>query len=430
MMKGPDALVINGEYLHMRCCAHILNLIVRDDLSKAKTSILSIRNAIKYVRSSRDRLKSFFLRVETGNVSRGSLCLDVATRWNSTYLMLAATIKFRVAFEKMLAEDNLYNEYFMETEENAEENSEGDTGENGRKCVGPPTFADWEQVQRLVKFLKIFFNCTLSFSATKTVTSPVCYNELVIIKRNLINLSINGDLLLNTEAMIMRAKFEKYWDGLNNMNLLLYGKDNVESTHLRSSIKSVMKLMYGEYVVKLSGHEPGNSTNGGTITEPGLTTNDLFDLSDDGCYERMDMLYSEMVAETSNEECSSELDIYLLERPVIRTPAVLGMDFDILSWCRRNSSKFPVLSEVARDVLAIQVSSVASESAFSTSGQILDPYRSSMSPHMVETLVCNQQWLRNTISAEKLASLVQMFEELQFHESLASQSEGHPSAHP
>ncbi|XP_010480984.1 PREDICTED: zinc finger BED domain-containing protein RICESLEEPER 2-like [Camelina sativa] len=447
-MKGPDSLVLNGEYIHMRCCAHILNLIVRDGLAKAKTSIVAIRNAIKYVRSSGDRLKSFLLRVETGNVGRGSLCLDVATRWNSTYLMLTAAIKFRVAFEKMLAEDKLYNEYFMETEENAE----GDTGENGRKRVGPPTFADWEQVQRLVKFLKIFFNCTLTFSATKTVTSPVCYNELVIIERNLINLSINGDLLLKTEAMIMRAKFEKYWDGLNNMNPLviiafvfdprnkmqfaglcfdkLYGKDSMESTHLRSSIKSVMKELYGEYVVKLSGSEPGNSTYGGTVTEPVVTTNDLFDLSDDDGYERTDTLYSEMVAETSNEECSSELDIYLLEKPVIRTPAALGMDFDILSWWRRNSSKFPVLSEVARDVLAIQVSSVASESAFSTSGRILDPYRSSMSPHMVETLVCTQQWLRNTISAEKLASLAQMFEELQFHESLASQSEGHPSAHP
>ncbi|XP_019098046.1 PREDICTED: zinc finger BED domain-containing protein RICESLEEPER 3-like [Camelina sativa] len=220
IMRGPDALVSNGDYLHMRCCAHVLNLIVRDGLSKAKRSIVSIRNAIKYVRSSGDRLKSFLLRVDTENVGRGSLCLDVATRWNSTYLMLTAAIKFRVAFEKMLAEDKLYNDYFMETEENSEEN--GDEAEfPGQKRIGPPNFADWDQVQRLVKFLKIFFNCTLSFSASKSVTSTLCYNEIVTIERNLINLSTTGDVLLKTEAMMMRSKFEKYWDGLLNMNPLV-----------------------------------------------------------------------------------------------------------------------------------------------------------------------------------------------------------------
>ena len=39
---------------------------------------------------------------------------------------------------------------------------------------------------------------------------------------------------------------------------------------------------------------------------------------------------------------------------------------------------------------------------------------------MIEALVCTQQWLRDTISAENLASLTQMFEELDFHESLGN----------
>ncbi|XP_010481147.1 PREDICTED: zinc finger BED domain-containing protein RICESLEEPER 2-like [Camelina sativa] len=268
IMKGPDALVRCGDYLHMRCCAHILNLIVKDGLAKANQSIMAIRNAIKYVRSSGDRFKSFLLRVETGNVSRGSLCLDVSTRWNSTYLMLTAAIKFRVAFEKLLVEDKLYNEYFMEKEDSGEDGAEAE------KRVGPPTFANWDEVQRFVKFLKIFFNCTLAFSATKSVTSSIAYNEIVVIERNLISLSCHSDSLLKTEAMVMRSKFEKYWDGLINMNPLviiasvfdprnkmqfaticfdkLYGKDSVEATHLRSSIKSVMKKLYEEYASKLS----------------------------------------------------------------------------------------------------------------------------------------------------------------------------------
>jgi hypothetical protein len=52
------------------------------------------------------------------------------------------------------------------------------------------------------------------------------------------------------------------------------------------------------------------------------------------------------------------------------------------------------LSTLARDVLAIPISTVASESAFSTSGRILDDFRSSLTPFMVQALVCTQDWLR------------------------------------
>jgi hypothetical protein len=48
-------------------------------------------------------------------------------------------------------------------------------------------------------------------------------------------------------------------------------------------------------------------------------------------------------------------------------------------------------------VLAIPISSVASESAFSTGGRILDDFRSSLTPFMLESLVCTQDWLRWTI---------------------------------
>jgi hypothetical protein len=61
-----------------------------------------------------------------------------------------------------------------------------------------------------------------------------------------------------------------------------------------------------------------------------------------------------------------------------------------------NSSRFPVLARLARDVLPILVSTVASESVFSTSGRILDDFRTSLTPFMVEALVYTQDWLRRT----------------------------------
>ncbi|KAK1361573.1 hypothetical protein POM88_046047 [Heracleum sosnowskyi] len=59
-----------------------------------------------------------------------------------------------------------------------------------------------------------------------------------------------------------------------------------------------------------------------------------------------------------------------------------------------NASRYKTMSMIAKDILVIPVSTVASESAFSTSGRILDPFRSSLSPKMLEALVCTKSWLK------------------------------------
>ena len=76
-----------------------------------------------------------------------------------------------------------------------------------------------------------------------------------------------------------------------------------------------------------------------------------------------------------------------------------------------NESRFPILARLARDVLPIPVSTVASESVFSTGGRILDDFRTSLTPFMVQALICTQDWLRRSTpvnieeDAEELAKL-------------------------
>lgn len=58
----------------------------------------------------------------------------------------------------MEAEDRLYNDYFLEVE-------------NGVTKQGPPTIADWNALEKLKRFLIIFYNSTLVVSASSKVNS-------------------------------------------------------------------------------------------------------------------------------------------------------------------------------------------------------------------------------------------------------------------
>ncbi|KAF8093773.1 hypothetical protein N665_0378s0003 [Sinapis alba] len=104
--------------------AALKNLLIttKDGLSDLSENVLAIRNAVQYVRSSTTRLHAFDQRVTNGKMTRGSLPLDVKTRWNSTFLMLSRALQFKVAFDRMEAEDRLYNDYFLEVDNGAKRN--------------------------------------------------------------------------------------------------------------------------------------------------------------------------------------------------------------------------------------------------------------------------------------------------------------------
>ncbi|RAL49171.1 hypothetical protein DM860_017201 [Cuscuta australis] len=74
------------------------------------------------------------------------------------------------------------------------------------------------------------------------------------------------------------------------------------------------------------------------------------------------------------------------------------VDFDVLGWWKRNEHMFPCLGMLARQVLSVPVSTVAVEQEFSARGNILTNFRSCLSAESLETLVCNQDWLKTSSS--------------------------------
>ncbi|KAJ6817385.1 uncharacterized protein M6B38_412575 [Iris pallida] len=67
--------------------------------------------------------------------------------------------------------------------------------------------------------------------------------------------------------------------------------------------------------------------------------------------------------------------------------------FAVLEWWKRHDKRFPVLSNIARDLLMVPVSTVASESYFSASSRMLSDRRSRLKPDILEAIVCVQDWM-------------------------------------
>ncbi|WJZ87939.1 hypothetical protein VitviT2T_007282 [Vitis vinifera] len=86
-----------------------LNLIVTNALRDLHDFIIKICDVKRYVKSFPTQLLRFKTCVEEEKISSKSLiCLDVLTRWNSTYLMLETIGNFQKTFERLEEQDTQY----------------------------------------------------------------------------------------------------------------------------------------------------------------------------------------------------------------------------------------------------------------------------------------------------------------------------------
>ncbi|XVF47110.1 hypothetical protein PTKIN_Ptkin03bG0082700 [Pterospermum kingtungense] len=84
----------------------------------------------------------------------------------------------------------------------------------------------------------------------------------------------------------------------------------------------------------------------------------------------------------------SQLELYFEKPRVDRS-----MDLNVLHFWKQSAFRYPELAAMARDILSIPVITVAFESTFNVGGKVLDQYRSSLKPEIVEVIVCTKDWL-------------------------------------
>ena len=245
-----------------------------------------------------------------------------------------------------------------------------------------PTEIDWENACDLTKFLKCFYDATRRLYGSLYVTANIFFNEVRRIENTLSEWYNSSNVCLCSMAFKMKENFLKYWKSYIKVNKLLiiavildprfklrYIKFCYSKVHESEKVKemvddlmTLMKVVFGYYENLVS-----------SSTLPGIygDKHDLISENDTGNIEIVGYLSSEFQKHLEEEECKdkNELEKYL-EESCERD----GPYFQILYWWKENGSRYHVLSLIARDVLAIPVLSVVSESAFSTRGRVLDQF--------------------------------------------------------
>jgi len=379
---------------------------VKSGLEEHNHSIEKIRTAVKFVRSSPSRLKIFKKCAELEKISSKSLLtLDLETRWNATYFMLEHAERFEKAFARLAKVCKPFKEYFPNRD--------------------PPDLDDWQTARRILCFLKLFEKVTTRLSASLHVTSSIVFHDIMLMRAKLIEIAGGEDPTLSSMAYLMKIKFDKYWKQEGNLNYLLfiavildpryklqylvfclelmYGPD--EGKELAEKIESALNELFGCYVESVNASSSRNRGSNQYLVHINVDEED-----EENPWDMLASQFERHMEEVETEPNDSELSRYLADKREKRTK-----EFDILDYWKVSSNKYPILSLLAKDVLAVPASTVPSESAFSTGGRIIDPLRCSLSTSTVEALICTQSWLQtsqNKVSAREAAEDIQTYEEI------------------
>jgi hypothetical protein len=207
-------------------------------------------------------------------------------------------------------------------------------------------------------------------------------------------------------ASKMSNKFEKYWDNCNSLMALAAMLDSRYKMKLikfcfpliylepkaSMNIDNVISVLHELYKVYVASHNSSimqlqQSAQENLCSTSGSTRVAAVKKSIGQSIFMEHIRSNDVVWPTKTDsDVYLEDDVYICEKDV--NGEDIDAEFEALAWWKFNASKYRIFSKMARDILAVQITTVASESSFSTGGRVIDPYRARLSTETVEMILC------------------------------------------
>lgn len=416
VIKSKMEFLCKGEYFHSRCNCHIINLIVQDGLQVLKPELTALRKLVKHINTPK-QMATFNSLVENNLDSaiyadKKRPKLDVCTRWNSTFDTIESCLPYAVVLNMLM--DKPVEVTVVDPE----------TGISSVESQRTPVIEQegWDRLEAIAKILKPLKDCTEMLSIRNDAASH-CVMPCIDEVRDAIDTvdRLNNSVYEVEAADTMAVKFAKYYsdrpkqfviahvldprtklemvrmeESAFNFQLSAYPSSQQSKTELyRSDVRKCFNTYFlpgnvleqRDSTLRTAFPVLNATTSSTTSTNISAVAPNRSFLQDR--FRRMDEADNLATNVVTNE--IDELDRYLSEPRVQDT----GSTFEILKWWKNNAERFPILSVMAKWFLTIQASSVASESAFSTSGRVLTPDRASMKPETLKALMLCESWLKS-----------------------------------
>ncbi|WOK93755.1 zinc finger BED domain-containing protein RICESLEEPER 1-like [Canna indica] len=201
-------------------------------------------------------------------------------------------------------------------------------------------------------------------------------------------------------ATRMMGKFEKYWSNFNEtlaiavvleprfkFEFVEWGYKKIYGSDAKPYIEAIRRRLFSLFddYVQRSSSTLGSSSVASQMNFASQESERKLqaEVEDKTFYGDFDI-----TGEIDGALQKSELDAYLDEKRIKRIEKL-----DILSYWAKHHPRYPILGSIARDFLCIPITTVASESAFSCSGRIIDHFRSTIKNENAEALLCLRDWI-------------------------------------
>jgi len=342
------------SFHHIRCFAHVLNLSAQTALDVLKDDLIKLRNGIKKIRSSP---QSFLKFKELQCGMNLKPILDCPTRWSSTADMLERALKLKVPIISYLA-----------------------VVDSAKKAIDEPlslTSDAWGNFERILEYLVPFRQATIASCGdtypSLSIVVPL-YNTLMDHFQLWMAEKTNPQETLHRAVVTANAKLVQYYN-------------------LTSDCYTISTILDPRF--KLDYYKKGEEGNRESYQEVFLIVNAVYQTfyitettSETGVEEIKEVvapfsfLYRE---EGSAINSADEFKMYCEDNSRLRGSDVLG-------WWKSNSKKYPNLSKMAKDYLAIPGTSTSSERLFSSGKHLISDTRQSLSPSTIRACQCLKSW--------------------------------------
>ena len=377
--------------IHVKCYAHTLNLAAQKSLKVKRVShiLARMRKIVAYFHKSNIAADCLKRKAEGLALPQHKLIIDVCTRWNSAYDMVARFLEMQVAVFATLRSKEVGKE----------------------KDTDMKSFSDDDLIvaEDMIQLLKPLKDITTMLCTEKTPTASMIMPLQHRLTSTVFAIKEDDSPAIKEMKTVLISDLKDRYKGAGqedflNMctaldprfKLLPYLTEEERNQVFSNLVKEVARV---HLVVK---EEPTDNVAGNPDQPPLPALPNLPQVAADEppSPKKVKIEKTDTVAETVFGDIFG--DIYICGQTPPKTPSVLAesqvilykecpsikVEKDPLEWWKENEFKgFQMVARLAKMLLCIPGTSVPSERVFSTAGDILNAQRANLKAKHVDKLV-------------------------------------------